>query len=471
MIRVLRPSRRRRAGAALTVAVAAVFSACGVSATAAAAGSATGATATRAATAVTVTVSSSGSGQSAAGFAGFSYEKDRVGAGVFDVRDTNLVNLFRLLGPSVLRLGGNLVDIVNWNPAGSGGSASQIAPPDVDRLAAFTRATGWKVVYGVNLKTNTAANAASEAAYAAKALGSNLLAFEIGNEPNVYTGESAYEASYNSYVKAIRAKVPNAVFDGPGTSGTTSWLAPFGTHERGNALTILSMHAYIGDRSTASISGMLASTAPGGTLTNMCSAVAGARATSGVAQWRMTEANSYFHGGAPGVSDVQAAALWALDFMHDVASHGGSGVNFHGGTSTQFPLYYTPIAFSGLNPTGVQAVYYAELLWSLAGTGPVHSATVSGASGVSAWGIGGNVVVDNKGSATLTATVHLAAPATRAAAYPLTAPSLTSKTITIAGSAVSVSGAFHPAPQQLAASGAAVTVSVPAASAVLLVTS
>ena len=29
----------------------------------------------------------------------------------------------------------------------------------------------------------------------------------------------------------------------------------------------------------------------------------------------MTETNSYFHGGAAGVSNVQAASLWSLDFM------------------------------------------------------------------------------------------------------------------------------------------------------------
>ncbi|HEU5354883.1 MAG TPA: hypothetical protein VFU65_10495 [Actinocrinis sp.] len=464
MIRVLR--RRRAAGALLAASVAAALCASGAGSAAAT----TRAGTTSAATPVTVTVSSAGIGQSAAGFAGFSYEKDRVGAGMFDAHDTNLVNLLRLLGPSVLRLGGNLVDMVNWNPSGSGGSASQVAPADVDKLAAFVHATGWKVLYGINLKTNNSANAASEAAYAAKALGSSLLAFEIGNEVNYYTSESAYEASYNSYVKAIRAKVPSAVFDGPGTAGTTSWLTAFGTHERGNALTILSEHAYIGDKSGATISGMLASTAPGGVLTNLCSAVGSARAASGVAQWRMTEANSYFHGGAPGVSDVQAAALWALDFLEDVAAHGGSGVNFHGGTSTQFPLYYSPIMFSGLNPAGVQAVYYAELLWSLAGAGTVHGATVSGASGVTAWGIGANVVLDNKSSAALTATVHLAASATRAAGYPLTAPSLTSKSITIAGSGVSVTAAFHPTPQQLAVSGSTVTVSVPAGSAMLIVT-
>jgi hypothetical protein len=229
------------------------------------------------------------------------------------------------------------------------------------------------------------------------------------------------------------------------------------------------MHTYISENTSASISGMLASTAPGGGLARQWSAIAAAKAAGGIGQWRMTEANSYSHGGAAGVSDVQAAALWALDFMYGIASHDGAGVNFHGGTSTQFPLHYSPIVFDGLTPTGVQAVYYAELLWSLAGTGTLHAATVSGASGVSAWGIGNNVVVNNKSAAALTVTVRLAAPATKVDGYPLTAPSLTSKAITLAGSGVTASASFHPAPRQLAVSGATVTVAVPPGSAVLLV--
>jgi hypothetical protein len=440
----------------------------GVVAVAVAAGIGPASAATPASTA-TVVVNPAGNGRSGADFAGFSYEKDRVGAGMFDARDTNLVNLFRLPGPSVLRIGGNLVDMVSWNANGTGGSAKTIAPSDVDKLAGFLRATGWKVVYGINLKTNTPANAASEAAYAAKALGPSLLAFEIGNEPNYYTSESGYETSYSAYVSAIRAKVPAAVFDGPGAASQNSWLAPFATHERNNSLAILSMHTYIGGNTGASISGMLASTAADGTLAGQWSAMASAAAAGGIAQWRMTEANSYFHGGAPGVSDVQAAALWALDFMYGVASHGGAGVNFHGGTSVQFPLYYSPIVFNGLTPTGVQAVYYAELLWKLAGPGQLHAATVSGATGVSAWGIGDNVVVNNKNTAALTVTVKLAGPASKASGYLLTAPSLTSKAITIAGSGVTVGATFQPTPQQLTVSAGTVTVTVPAGSAALLI--
>jgi hypothetical protein len=401
------------------------------------------------------------------GFAGFSYEKDRVGADVFNASDTNLVNLFRLLGPSVLRLGGNLVDIVNWNPHGAGGSASEIAPSDVTKLAGFLKATGWQVIYGINLKTNTPANAASEAQFAAHALGSSLLSFSIGNEPEFYKSESSYQSSFDAFVAAIRAKVPGAVFDGPEVDSSTSWMEPFAEHEKDNGLVMLSMHDYIGDNTGASISGMLASN-PGHFAADE-TAIQDAQLANGIPQWRMTEANSYYHGGAAGVSNVAAAALWSLDFMDGVATHGGAGVNFHGGTSVQFPLTYSPITFSGIDPTGVQGVYYGELLWELAGPGGLHPATVSGGTDVSAWGIGRNVIVNNKGGSPIRVSLKLTGPATNASVYVLTAPSLTSTAITIGGSAVSVTGAFTPVPQLIPVVGTTASVTIPAGSAALIV--
>lgn len=418
-------------------------------------------------TSVTVTVNPAAAGTIGSGFAGFSYEKDRVGAGMFDPHDAALVSLFRLLGPGYLRVGGNLVDEVNWNPGGAGGSASEIAPADVTELAAFAKATGWHVIYGINLKTNTPANAASEATFAAHALGPSLAAFEIGNEPNVYDTEAAYEASFNTYVAAIRAKVPTAAFDGPGTYRHGAWDAQFAADEKTNGLAMLSMHMYIGDNTKASIAGMLASN-PSSFATD-AAAIAAAKSANGIPQWRMTEANSYFHGGAADISNVQAASLWSLDFMEGLAARGASGVNFHGGTSSQFTLNYSPIAFDGLTPTGVQGVYYGELLWKLAGSGTLHTASVTGSSGVTGWAIGHNVIINNKGTSAITATVSLATPATSGSSYILTAPSLTSTAITIAGSAVSGNGTFTPTPKPITVNGKRMTVTVPAGSAALVV--
>jgi hypothetical protein len=47
---------------------------------------------------------------------------------------------------------------------------------------------------------------------------------------------------------------------------------------------------------------------------------------------RMTEGNTCYRGGKPGVSDVFAAALWSADYSLLLASNNYSGVNLHGGT-------------------------------------------------------------------------------------------------------------------------------------------
>jgi ricin-type beta-trefoil lectin protein len=398
-------------------------------------------------------------------FAGFSYEKQMVGEDLFSTSNTRLVNLFKLLGPNVLRVGGNTVDETTWNPNGAGGSSSEIAPADVSKLAAFLSATGWKVIYGINLKTNSVSNAVSEATDAAKTLGSNLLAFEIGNEPMFYDSESQYESSYASYQKAIAAAVPGAVFDGPGNP-STDWVPSFASAESTANLKVLALHYYVGAASGATVAAMLASTTASGSVPGQMATMQQAQQGNHIPAWRVTEGNSFYNGGAPGVSNVEAAALWALAFQQQIAAHGGWGINYHGGGTDA----YTPITYSGLTPTGVQGVYYGQLLWHLAGTGPYHAATVSGGSDVYAWGIGDNVIIDNEGSAPITANVTLASPATSAKSYTLTASSLTATSVTIAGSAVGADGSFSPEPSAVPVSGTSATVNVPAHSAGLLAT-
>ena len=58
--------------------------------------------------------------------------------------------------------------------------------------------------------------------------------------------------------------------------------------------------------------------------------------------YRMSEGNSCWNGGQPGVSDTLASALWVADMMLDFAQGGCSGVNLHGGGNG----FYTPIAGS-----------------------------------------------------------------------------------------------------------------------------
>jgi len=124
-------------------------------------------------------------------FAGFSYEKSALSNPLFSAPNTNLIGLFKALGSGILRIGGNSVDRLTWNQAGPGLSSGQVAAADVNRLAGFLSATGWRVIYGINFagasgSVASAALASSEASYVASRIGANLLSFEIGNEPDLY---------------------------------------------------------------------------------------------------------------------------------------------------------------------------------------------------------------------------------------------------------------------------------------------
>jgi hypothetical protein len=112
-------------------------------------------------------------------FAGLSYEKSSLYGPLFTAANSDLIGLFKLLGPSVLRVGGNSVDQNLWTPDGPGQTVGQIAPSDVAALAAFVKAAGWQCLYGINLGgaasgATTPALAAAEVAYAAR-LRRNLL--------------------------------------------------------------------------------------------------------------------------------------------------------------------------------------------------------------------------------------------------------------------------------------------------------
>ncbi len=67
----------------------------------------------------------------------------------------------------------------------------------------------------------------------------------------------------------------------------------------------------------------------------------------------MTEGNTCYHGGQPGVSDAFASALWAADYSLRVAQAGFAGVNLHGGGEG----YYAPITGEP-NATKLRPEYY-----------------------------------------------------------------------------------------------------------------
>ncbi len=96
-----------------------------------------------------------------------------------------------------LRIGGDSTD-VSYVPA------KGVKPPDyvahtltpswMRTLAALDRGLGAKLILGINLAANEPALGAAEARAYVKALGgtSSIEALEIGNEPNLYSGVTAF---------------------------------------------------------------------------------------------------------------------------------------------------------------------------------------------------------------------------------------------------------------------------------------
>lgn len=117
--------------------------------------------------------------------------------------------------------------------------------------------------------------------------------------------------------------------------------------------------------------------------------------------FRMTEGNTVYQGGKPGLSDVFAAALWGADYLLELMSLGYSGVNLHGGSGHAQAVsvggflrgeqlmkdpnaphpkpFYTPIANEGtLAGSGVDGKLNSKYLLEPVGYGMKFAAAFAG---------------------------------------------------------------------------------------------
>jgi hypothetical protein len=422
-------------------------------------------------------------GRIAPGFVGLSYEKSHLTDGFFTGSNAPLIALCKLLGPSVLRIGGNSVDATTWDagalPASDGGLAPTIGTADVDALADFLAATGWKTIYAVGLKHSTPAAAATEATYAASKLGSAVLGFEIGNEIDLYgVPETQLFANWEGEADAIRAAVPSAVLTGPAMAAND--LVPAFAQQEAKRISLLTQHYYRDDGQSASAT-MDELLAPDPNLQSILTVMSTAVGAAGVSGgFRIDECNSYYNHGAPFVSNAFGSALWVLDFLFANALSNAAGVNFHGGGAGQdgtTPFLYTPIAELGGVVSGVKPIFYGMLLFTLAGTGDVLATTANaGAVNFTAYAVSQadgstNVVLVNKDETTaVETTLTMGADVTAASAQRLLSPSLLALSgTTLGGADVSVDGAWTAGtPEALVVAGKTVTVNLPAASAAIV---
>ncbi|MGH2873008.1 MAG: hypothetical protein ACRDL5_11180, partial [Solirubrobacteraceae bacterium] len=275
-------------------------------------------------------------------------------------------------GPLILRIGGDSADHAFWDPnrAPMPTWAFGIYPRWLRQVRALVRRDHLRVILDLNLVTDTPQQAAQWAAAAEAALPrGTIIAFEIGNEPDIYSrtdwaaviGTDSLEAvrlpgtpaadaqlpaavspqDYGrdllAYAAALRRVAPHVGLAGPALADPlvhASWL-PAVLATTPGALHLLTIHRYpyTGCRhlSRAANYATIARLLSPAATTGMASAL---RRDVAVAQraglpLRMTELNSVNCGGRPGVSDSFATALWAPDALFALARVGIDGVNVH----------------------------------------------------------------------------------------------------------------------------------------------
>jgi len=449
-----------------------------------------------------------------ADFTGLSYESAQLSEPeFFSASNTELVGFVRRLGASgVLRIGGNTSEWCYWTPDASThnpatdqqqegavleqaigpdkghklGTPRKITPEAVRNLRGFIDATGWKLIYGLNMGSEAAETAAAEADYVMRTMGDKLIAFQLCNEPDLFYRNGLRKSDYNfaqfaqewqHFYEVIRQKVPHAPFAGPDTAFNNEWLVPFAKQFKDEAA-FLSQHYYAEgppENPAMTITRLLN---PSKQLEAEFQGMAQTKADSGL-PFRLAETNSCYQGGKRGVSDTFASALWGADLMYQLATAGGVGINFHGGGYG----WYTPIA--GTIPSGFTArpIYYGMLLFAQAGPGHLIDAKVDNqqdAPLVNAYGLVNDgaeprgtvkaVVFNKHDDRDVKLTIDGGERANRARALRLSAPRLDdTQDVTLGGNPVGASGAWSAEREEdLAVHDGVAAVDLPPGSAALV---
>ena len=297
-------------------------------------------------------------------FVGLSYEVHQLADPTFfSAKNSGLIREFKAFSSiGVLRLGGNTSEFGYWKPKPDspepehpqvreteGEPKAQyyaVTAEAVKNLADFLRATGWNCIYGIGMGTNTPARAAEEALFVAETLGDRLQYFQVGNEVDLFSrhlrgpktwSPKTYLEEWLTLARAIAARVSAAKFGMPDVTGNVSWLTEIANQwpsiQSPPHVMTLTHHYYFGGPATnpeVNIPNLL-KPATMQKVQNTANAAAAAASKMG-ARVRMTEGNTCYRGGKPGVSDVFAAALWAADYSLLLATNNYSGINLHGGT-------------------------------------------------------------------------------------------------------------------------------------------
>ncbi len=419
-------------------------------------------------------------------FVGLGYEISSVArAGLLSRENHDYVQLVRTLGGrGVIRIGGNTSDYARYRAQGAAVSSAKgtvINDASLRDLGGFLEATGWRLIWGFNLGTGTQAEAIAEAKAVKEFAGERLLAFEIGNEPDLFgrarhrPAEYGYEdwlAEYRRWKEALRQELPGVPLAGPDVAGKTDWVTRF-ADDQGKDAALLTHHYYREGQNPASTIEKLLGVDP--KLVPQLGQLRAASQKCGL-PYRICEVNSFSGGGRPGVSDTMAAALWVLDYMFTLVANGCAGVNMETGVNQlDFVSSYSPIGDDEHGHYAARPEYYGMLAFAQAAQGELVGVEMEGAGPeLKAYAAATPnrlaVTLINKGAREWPVGIEGGGRSGEARVLRLSGPAVDAKTgVTLGGAEVTAAGVWKPARWEKARMrGGRVEIEVPAGSAAVV---
>jgi hypothetical protein len=400
-------------------------------------------------------------------FDGFSIEVDDAAQkylGTAAAPNPVFYQLLKNLGAGTIRIGGDSTDYSCWDPAHAPHPDEcryTITDSAIRGYFKASQATGWPLIIGINLAQNDAAWALEYGRELIRVSrlfpGARLMAFEFGNEPDLFSTETRARPpgyswrdlvkDWKGYIRAFktdpltsRVALAGPAFDDASSRWKDRDLAPFIDSAGRSNLGLVTVHEYPTDTcngDTVTIPELLAA--------NLVRAYRRRAAgwVSAVSARRLSielgETNSTACAGRRGVDDVFASSLWALDWLFTNAQLGFRRINFHMDGAAYSAVWVktnrrsSPTAYwNTINP-----LYYAMYAFTRAESRHLISTRVSSEANVTAFaassctGCAITLFIMNKDvTASGEINIRLSRRMGRASVVLLRAPSLRSRSVT-----------------------------------------